>query len=282
MHLNLDTIKNPALADADKALITSHIMPAAKKYNGGTTLNLQSAPVTTSAVTAGSQMATDGFTKCINSSGVLTSGYNYGNVAIDATTSNIELQLGNGTGSNFTLYGKFVVYGDKNVTILMPESSSGATINYYFGDTTSNNGVIMSRDLINSVSDLNNVNGGTSSYVLQLGKGGTSKAPKVNLFSGPKTNVILSTMSFVSGYFYSPDSTVTLAGGANGLKHNVNYSGYAIQNPSQIGFNIIGSVVCAKYGSNQKVGVAFINPNQNTTPAGDPLFNWNAAQYKRN
>lgn len=259
---------------ANQASIIANIKTAKDKYGSALDPYTSADVVSTTAPIAGDPDVPSGYS-VISSSGVLES-KNYGNIVIDARSSNIVLQLGDGSNPWFTLEGRFLVVGQKEVTFLLPDGCQ-----YNFGDTSGRACVIASEKLVDKLTFSSaSFNGGNSTVTLSLGTGGTSPAPNVNVYAGLNSKISLGTQSFLTGYVYAPNSSFELAGGANGYKHNINYSGYTFG--SSVGVNVIGSIVCLDYTSNQKVGVAFIPNDRNGYIQGDPKFNWNPYMYTRN
>lgn len=259
---------------ANQASIIANIKTAADKYGSALNPYTSADVVSTTAPIAGDPDVPGGYS-VISSSGVLES-KNYGNIVIDARSSNIVLQLGDGSNPWFTLEGRFLVVGQKEVTFLLPDGCQ-----YNFGDTSGRACVIASEKLVDKLTFSSaSFNGGNSTVTLSLGTGGTSPAPNVNVYAGLNSKISLGTQSFLTGYVYAPNSSFELAGGANGYKHTISYSGYTFGR--SVGINVIGSIVCLEYTSMQKVGVAFIPNDRNGYIQGDPKFNWNPYMYTRN
>lgn len=271
--------------------IATHIKTAQERNNGTPLNSLSGTAVTVESPVAGadSEMISDGIRKVIRSSGVLAAG-DYGSqgpFAIDARTSNVVIQLGTGNNPNYELKGVFIIYGDKNVTITCPESTSGPStpITYNFGTTDGQKCVFASRHLF-APSDAGAVNGGTASIELDIGSGGSTAAPNVDILAGQNAHISMGTGSFVTAYFYCPQSNFLIAGGANGTYYKFKYNPAGYLDPLRGGtgkssFNVIGSVLCQHYGSAQAVGVCYINRSATTTNHGEPILDWVNVQYSR-
>lgn len=273
---------NPALTDAQKkaeldAFVASKIVTSESKV-GITDFNKYSDYVTVEARNATAEAARPAseqipaaFSSVITSSGKLKQSDNNGNVnnygliAIDARSGPIEIQINDNSVTGDTYYaGKFVVFGDNEVTFLIAGnkkvnlgSTAGSCVfEVYSSEIYSTTGL----SLGNSASP--------------------TAAPKINIYvASTVPEVSMGTPSFIAGYFYMPLSVFGFAGGMNGKSYSTTYDGYSIGN---VAYGVVGSVVCKSYTSAQKVGVAYIEPTSTSTPVGDPHLKWMAYQYTRN
>lgn len=183
---------------------------------------------------------------------------------IDTRAGDVNLQMGDGTGGTFC--GHFVVVGDNKANFLFPATSPG--VNFNMG--TDRDFSIYDYDLGNNPSTLRL---GTSSS--------PTPAPNINLIMsnnvakvsyGQKANAI-------QGYVYAPYTKFDVGGGNNGYDANIVVDDVALSGTSTI--SVIGSIFCAGYTSNQIVGVAFIDPDQEATPPGDKIFGWTDVLYMK-
>lgn len=279
------TPSSPTLSDADrrtefKNFLAAHVITAEQKLGGATpltTLDKYSNYVTVEARDSAAEAARPAseqipaaFTNVITGSGKLKqsdnngNGNNYGLIAIDARDNAIEIQLNDDATSGATYYaGRFVVFGKKEVTFLLAGSQK---INLG-GQTGSCVFEVYSSEIYNATS-------------LALGSASPSTpAPKINFYAASTVpEIALGHATFVCGYFYSPKSLFDLAGGMNGKAYSTTYDSYSIGSPA---YGVIGSILCSGYNSQQKVGVAYIEPTKDDTP-GDPIHDFEAYQYVRN
>ncbi len=206
----------------------------------------------------------------------------YGAIAIDATAGPIELQLGDGTKNNVTYKGTFIVYGDNEVTFLLPSLNSTGRITYNIGA----NGmqlVIVDSKLISSVS---NISSFSNSSLLSVGPKGnttTTPAPKINIYVGKDSQVNFTQKAFVTGYFYSPGADFYFDANG-GIPHSLNY--FSDASPLSVSYtnaqvNVIGSVICNSYTTQNEAAIVFIDPTKSTTKPGLPHLKFNPYQFTR-
>lgn len=272
-----------------QALFASEILTAEDKYGGP--INNITTPVVVEAKDPSDTDIDPSINSVISADGYLESGHNYGVVAIDARSNNIVLQLGDGVNipvawdgsKEFKFVGQFVIYGDKNVTFLLPGDPTGAEVKYSFGSTADSDRAVIADSRLIKVSELSaGVNGTNSSVPLSLGSGGSSPAPNVDILAGENALISVETQSFVTGYIYAPQSGFKIAGGANGLKYNFTYSGQTPSaGPIPTSFNVVGSVLCLRYESAQSVGVCYIGRDASGPDAGEPYLDWKPYRYQR-
>lgn len=199
----------------------------------------------------------------------------YGRVAIDARSSTINIQLGDGTGSGAwgSFYGDFVVYGDNPVNFLIPATTSN--VKAVFGsDGTSFN--IIDNDVRKSYTS-----SGNKLYIgSRVDSTKATPAPNINMYAAQDVSEI----TFGQGcqnepfqcYIYAPFSTVALGGGNNGTSRAVNYNQSLDLNAPAA---IIGSAFCYKYGGNQKPGVVYIDPNTDDIDQSKPKLYWDRSKW---
>ncbi|MCH5348571.1 MAG: hypothetical protein J1E40_04545 [Oscillospiraceae bacterium] len=274
-----------------QALFASEIMTSEDKYGGSIPDSSITSPVVIETKDAGETEIDASINQVISSNGYLESGHNYGLVAIDARSNNITIQLGDGVNmpvawdgsKEFKFVGQFIIYGDKNVTFLLPGDPTGAEVKYSFGSTADSDRAVIADSRLVKVSEVTgSVNGANSSVALSLGSGGSSPAPNVDILAGENACISLGTQSFVTGYIYAPQSAFEIAGGANGLKYNFTYSGKTPSSgPIPTSFNVVGSVLCLRYKSAQSVGVCYIGRDAGGPDAGEPYLDWKPYRYQR-
>lgn len=249
-----------------------------------------------------------GATKIIRSSGYLQSMTNYNKdnsaygsktspVIIDATTNDIVIQLGaeNGNGTNqeknkstLEFRGYFVVIGDKNVKFYLPDGdTTGKKRNYSLGNySASGQGFHVATYDIEKMLDDGAITL-ASRPSLDIGNTSTAtKAPNIYFYTGNSVEEITlgsPNDGFISGYIYAPFAKYRFgAGSGRTISSGTNYNGETVLSGTTSGYSIVGSIICGGYSSGNKIGVAYINPNQSTYTHGDTQFMWNAYQYARN
>ncbi len=114
--------------------------------------------------------------------------------------------------------------------------------------------------------------------------------PPINIYS-VASSIEICNRFFLTGYFYGPTTEIisTVNGDgidANHLTYNsnaINYYDNSSDNLKNRKFNMIGSVLCAKFNMPNNPGIAYINPDLDAagTP-GLPIHNWTAYRYARN
>lgn len=207
------------------------------------------------------------YTKVISGDCKLASGTNSNQkIAIDARSSSINIQLGDGTGGQF--YGEFTVYGDNHVNFLMPATSTG--VNYNLGDT-GYDFLVFDNDTEKSYTSSGN------KYSVGPRANNPTPPPNVNFYAAKDVDEItLWRGGYLHGYFYAPFSTVKMGGGANGLNKNVSYNNTSLG--SQF-VTVCGSVFCYKYGGSQKPGVVYIDPNADDIDQSKPKLYWDRSKW---
>ena len=89
----------------------------------------------------------------------------------------------------------------------------------------------------------------------------------------------------ITAHIYVPFANYNMSAGANSGKiysGGVTYNGEAVVGESTFGYSVVGSLIAASYKSNNKTGVAYINPAVTSTVAGDPHLTWTPDKYVRN
>lgn len=222
----------------------------------------------------------------ITESGYIKSNTSYGSsaspVIIDARNSDIIIQLGaeSGIGGNKesssapTFKGHFVVVGDKTVKIYLPDGRD-----YNLGETNETNAFnIVTYDIRYATN-------------LKLGTSGTglTKSPNVYMYAGNNVeNIYINSPDehkLITAHIYVPFANYDMGAGANSGKiysGGVTYNGEAVVGESTFGYSVVGSLIAASYKSNNKTGVAYINPAVTSTAAGDPHLTWTPDKYVRN
>ncbi|MBQ8177370.1 MAG: hypothetical protein IJ035_10100 [Oscillospiraceae bacterium] len=221
----------------------------------------------------------------ITESGYIKSNTSYGSssspVIIDARTNDIIIQLGaeSGIGGNTesssapTFKGHFVVVGDKTVKIYLPDGRD-----YNLGETNETNAFNIATYDIRYATNL------------KLGSSGTglTKSPNVYMYAGNNVeNIYVNSPDehkLITAHIYVPFANYNMSAGANSgkLYSSVTYNGETVYGESTFGYSVVGSLIAASYKSNNKTGVAYINPAVTSTEAGDPHLTWTPDKYVRN
>ncbi|MDE6593655.1 MAG: hypothetical protein K2K57_11415 [Oscillospiraceae bacterium] len=183
---------------------------------------------------------------------------------IDTRSGPVDIQMGNGDGGTFG--GNFAVLGTNKCTILMPASSPST---FVFGNGNAEFSLYDSRI-------------GRNPSSLNLGTAANPTVPPAIDIVCSKNATSLSygqkAIGAVQGYVYAPYTKFDLSGGTNGININITADTH---NMGQTAIAVIGSVFCSGYSGSQKPGVAFIDPNQVTSPPGDKVFAWSDVYYQR-
>ena len=241
---------------------------------------LQTTPVT---VTSGGGDTVNGVTmpawsKVISASGYIPSNGGDNSVYyIDARTSDLEFQLGDGTG-NQTYTGTFIVYGNNHVTITVPGNVSGGSGQTIGLGTSGSPFTVMTEEIYSGMCRDTLVIGEPVSG--KLG-GNITTAPSIDWYFSSKTigTAKLATggsgMTAFCGYIVAPTVFFDIATNINGLQRETWY--YKNKIPSDSGndkYTIFGSVFCHKYTGGQHAGVCYIPRDDGYVDDGSkPLLN---------
>lgn len=193
-------------------------------------------------------------------------------IVIDARTSEIIIQLGEANIIDGTceIFGYFVVVGDNNVKLYLPDGRD-----YVLGSNASGQGFYMSTYDIH-VAD-----------ILRLGKDpNATPVPHVYMYVGDHVESVSmpgpTGDRFFTGYIYAPFSAFTMGADKGETYTDIYYNGQSVPASSDNGFTIVGSIIAKSYDSSNKSGVAYINPNESTLSPGDAILAWTPKQYTRN
>ncbi len=223
-------------------------------------------------------------TQIIDTSGYLKSGTQYGTYAnpviIDARSNDLIIQLGaeNGMGPNqergskLTFKGYFVVVGDKTVKVYLPDGRD-----YTLGSTASGQGFYLSTYDVHIANDI------------KLGTQGTrTPSPNVYMYAGNNVkNIFVEAPGIhrmIAAHIYVPFANYDMSGAADSgavYSGGVTYNGVDVGGESTFGYSVVGSLIASSYASNNKTGVAYISPDADSTPEGDPHLTWQPQQYAR-
>lgn len=241
---------------------------------------LQTTPVT---VTSGGGDTVNGVTmpawsKVISASGYIPSNGGDNSVYyIDARSSDLEFQLGDGTG-NQTYTGTFIVYGNNHVTITVPGNVSGGSGQTIGLGTSGSPFTVMTEEIYSGMCRDTLVIGEPVSG--KLG-GNITTAPSIDWYFSSKTigTAKLATggsgMTAFCGYIVAPTVFFDIATNINGLQRETWY--YKNKIPSDSGndkYTIFGSVFCHKYTGGQHAGVCYIPRDDGYVDDGSkPLLN---------
>ena len=241
---------------------------------------LQTTPVT---VTSGGGDTVNGVTmpawsKVISASGYIPSNGGDNSVYyIDARSSDLEFQLGDGTG-NQTYTGTFIVYGNNHVTITVPGNVSGGSGQTIGLGTSGSPFTVMTEEIYSGMCRDTLVIGEPVSG--KLG-GNITTAPSIDWYFSSKTigTAKLATggsgMTAFCGYIVAPTVFFDIATNINGLQRETWY--YKNKIPSDSGndkYTIFGSVFCHKYTGGQHAGVCYIPRDDSYIDDGSkPLLN---------
>lgn len=241
---------------------------------------LQTTPVT---VTSGGGDTVNGVTmpawsKVISASGYIPSNGGDNSVYyIDARSSDLEFQLGDGTG-NQTYTGTFIVYGNNHVTITVPGNVSGGSGQTIGLGTSGSPFTVMTEEIYSGMCRDTLVIGEPVSG--KLG-GNITTAPSIDWYFSSKTigTAKLATggsgMTAFCGYIVAPTVFFDIATNINGLQRETWY--YKNKIPSDSGndkYTIFGSVFCHKYTGGQHAGVCYIPRDDSYVDDGSkPLLN---------
>lgn len=241
---------------------------------------LQTTPVT---VTSGGGDTVNGVTmpawsKVISASGYIPSNGGDNSIYyIDARSSDLEFQLGDGTG-NQTYTGTFIVYGNNHVTITVPGNVSGGSGQTIGLGTSGSPFTVMTEEIYSGMCRDTLVIGEPVSG--KLG-GNITTAPSIDWYFSSKTigTAKLATggsgMTAFCGYIVAPTVFFDIATNINGLQRETWY--YKNKIPSDSGndkYTIFGSVFCHKYTGGQHAGVCYIPRDDSYVDDGSkPLLN---------
>lgn len=241
---------------------------------------LQTTPVN---VTSGGGDTVNGVTmpawsKVISASGYIPSNGGDNSVYyIDARSSDLEFQLGDGTG-NQTYTGTFIVYGNNHVTITVPGNVSGGSGQTIGLGTSGSPFTVMTEEIYSGMCRDTLVIGEPVSG--KLG-GNITTAPSIDWYFSSKTigTAKLQTggsgMTAFCGYIVAPTVFFDIATNINGLQRETWY--YKNKIPSDSGndkYTIFGSVFCHKYTGGQHAGVCYIPRDDSYVDDGSkPLLN---------
>lgn len=241
---------------------------------------LQTTPVT---VTSGGGDTVNGVTmpawsKVISASGYIPSNGGDNSIYyIDARSSDLEFQLGDGTG-NQTYTGTFIVYGNNHVTITVPGNVSGGSGQTIGLGTSGSPFTVMTEEIYSGMCRDTLVIGEPVSG--KLG-GNITTAPSIDWYFSSKTigTAKLATggsgMTAFCGYIVAPTVFFDIATNINGLQRETWY--YKNKIPSDSGndkYTIFGSVFCHKYTGGQHAGVCYIPRDDGYVDDGSkPLLN---------
>ncbi len=213
----------------------------------------------------------------IDGNGYLKNGNVYGpsngkvpsNPVVIYAENDITLQLGQPSDTSAVM-GYFVVVGDGNVKLLMPDGKD----TYNLGQTASGQGFnITTLDILKAM----------KSSEIRLGSSSNpTPTPRVYMYAGDavKNINIYSEDSFIAAHMYFPFADVY---------YNVN-NGFQFSNTFYNdkkldmggGFWAVGSLICKSYTTSNNNGVAYISNDDDPITPGDPIFNWNIYRYARN
>ncbi|MGN0638969.1 MAG: hypothetical protein ACI4J0_11410 [Huintestinicola sp.] len=255
------------------AYIKSRIIPSEIVLGDsfGYSLVQYSKPVTTS-ISDGSDV--NGYvipsgSTMITGSGILPESHT-GIYYIDARSSSIELQIGDGSGSgDCTIRGEFVVVGDQQVTILVPGQKKmslgkpvGETVNIGWTD----HGFTEWTDPIKKSLDIR-VQGATPS----------SPYPNVTYYVAYYINNLnfYRNDTVVCGTIYAPYSYAMFDTSMSSGQTRKTYYGETgnIGSLGDINSYVYGNVICARFKAGQHAGITFI-PNDDPPAYGTKKLNF--------
>jgi hypothetical protein len=226
-------------------------------------MTIQSNPVT---VTAGGGDEVNGVTmpswsKVISSSGYIASNGGDNSVYyIDARSSDLEIQLGDG-GSSQTFTGTYVVYGTGHVTVTVPGNVTGGSNQTVYLGTSGTPFTIMTEEIYSGkCKDILVIGDAVSG---KLG-GSVTTAPNIDWYFSSKTitKAELATggsgMTAFCGYIIAPTVYFDLKSNINGLKRETWYYGDKIKNENNCAYTFFGSVFCKQYTGGQHSGICYI------------------------
>ncbi len=107
--------------------------------------------------------------------------------------------------------------------------------------------------------------------------------PHINIYS-VASSIEICNRYFLTGYFYGPNTELNSTVNGSGIDtSHITYNSATVTGSGSPVFNMIGSVLCAKFNMPNKPGIAYINPAlDDEGNAGDPIHGWNAYRYARN
>lgn len=240
-----------------------------------------STPVT---VTSGGGDEVNGVTmpswsRVISSSGYIPANGNDNSVYyIDARSGDLELQLGDGTTSNQTFTGTYVVYGDGHITLSIPGvigGGPGQTVDLGSGGHAF---IFMTEEIYSGKSSRDIVIGEPDARS-SLG-GDVTAAPNIDWYVASEVSTVKlhtggSGVTTLCGYIVAPASKFDLDTNINGIQRNTYYFKEKI--PSSSGndkYTIFGSIFCSSYIGGQHAGVCYIPRDDSYVDDGSkPLLN---------
>lgn len=199
----------------------------------------------------------------------------YGLIAIDARTNPVEIQLG---GDDFTFephyMGKFVVFGDKEVTFYV-----AGTQKAWLGGTT---GSCVFEVYSYELYKITNA-GGTLVTGPKAPSATRTGAPNINIYvASTVPELVTGHQAYTCAYFYMPKTIFNFGGGANGKVIATTYNGNVVGQTNTPAYAAIGSIFCKAYKSSQDVGICYIDRAPKGNTVGDPILDWIPAKYARN
>lgn len=192
---------------------------------------------------------------------------------VDVTKGDVNIQLGNVGGGN--LMGEFCIY----------HGATSNNCNFYFvGDSSPSATPAVFDVYYNSAQHFvayDYALGQTPSD-LNVGPGGTSPYPHIQYYADKSVGTIKGTNGgSLQGYINCPNTDIDLK--TNGAKTNVTNvttrgSAYGVGNRE---YQIIGSVLCKNYATQNKPGIIYIQKKDDIEDKGKKLFTWNERWYSR-
>lgn len=192
---------------------------------------------------------------------------------IDARTNDIIIQLGEGSipGGICKILGYFVVVGDNNVKMYLPDGRD-----YELGSTASGQGFYLSTYDIHNATELRLGNDAMGTPI-----------PHVYMYVGDNVDSVSfkapGADRFFTGYIYAPFSHFNMGANTAVTFDDVYYNGDLVPiTDGTAGFTVVGSLIAKSYTSSNKSGVAYISPDKSTIKPGDPHLSWTPDKYTRN
>lgn len=202
--------------------------------------------------------------RVISSSGYIPANGGDGNVyLIDARTNSLDIQLGDGT-SNQTFTGTFVVYGDNDVRVTVPGSTTGGSGQTIQLGTTGHAFAFMTEEILTGIfKDTIVLEEPITGMPDSAHSGEITSPPNICwYFSKNISKAQIATggsgETAFCGYITAPSVFFDVVSGLNGLQRDTYYKGKLLSGGNDK-YTFFGSLFCKKYTGGQHSGVCYIS-----------------------
>ncbi len=110
-------------------------------------------------------------------------------------------------------------------------------------------------------------------------KNGTTKAPKIDIYGGDQSQLIIEQKGFIPGYIIMPTGFMSADGG---LVQKAEYNDGKGLATEMGDVAVVGSILCGEFKESNKTGVMYLDKDSGASTPGEPALSVQASHYSRN